>query len=73
MITGSAMRAGPTPVGPSVPPPTRAFRLDASVKRPRPELLGLSPTPGYFANQGFGINDDGAVVGWSGDVNGNYR
>jgi hypothetical protein len=74
VITGSAMRAGPTPVGPSVPPPTRAFRLDASVKRPRPELLGLSPAPpGYFANQGFGINDDGAVVGWSADANGNYR
>jgi probable HAF family extracellular repeat protein len=73
VITGSAMRAGPTPVGPSVPPPTRAFRLDASVKKPRPELLGLSPAPGYFANQGFGINDDGAVVGWSADANGNYR
>ena len=73
VITGSAMRAGPTLVGPSAPPPTRAFRLDASAKKPRPELLGLSPTPGYFANQGFGINDDGAVVGWSGDANGNYR
>ena len=73
VITGSAMRAGPTLVGPSAPPPTRAFRLDASVKKPRPELLGLSPTPGYFANQGFGINDDGVVVGSSGDVNGNYR
>jgi probable HAF family extracellular repeat protein len=73
VITGSAMRAGPTLVGPNAPPPTRAFRLDASVKKPRPELLGLSPTPGYFANQGFGINDDGVVVGWSGDVNGNYR
>jgi probable HAF family extracellular repeat protein len=73
VIAGSAMRTGPTPVGPSVPPPTRAFRLDASVKKPRPELLGLSPAPGYFANQGFGINDDGAVVGWSADANGNYR
>ncbi len=73
VITGSAMRAGPTPVGPSVSPPTRAFRLDASVKKPRPELLGLSPAPGYFANQGFGINDEGAVVGWSADANGNYR
>ena len=73
VITGSAMRPGPTLVGPSAPPPTRAFRVDASVKKPRPELLGLSPTPGYFANQGFGINDDGVVVGSSGDVNGNYR
>jgi probable HAF family extracellular repeat protein len=48
-----------------LPSPITAFRLDASVKRPRPELLGHSAMPGYAANFGSAINDEGVVVGWS--------
>jgi probable HAF family extracellular repeat protein len=53
--------------------PMSAFRLDASAKHPRPELLGHSPMPGYIASEAFGINDDGVVVGWSADPYENHR
>jgi probable HAF family extracellular repeat protein len=57
-----------------VPSPMRAFRLDASLKKPRPELLGHSPMPGYNRNIGVAINDEGVVVGWSApNVDPDYR
>jgi probable HAF family extracellular repeat protein len=55
-------------------PLRRAFRLDASAKNPRPELLGHSPMPGYTRNIASAINDEGVVVGWSDpDVGVNHR
>ena len=48
-----------------LPSPLRAFRLDASLKKSRPELLGRSPTAGYTASIGVAINDEGVVVGFS--------
>ena len=60
--------------GTALLPPTRAFRLDASAKKPKPELLGHSSVPGYTPNFATAINDEGVVVGLSTPVTGgDYR
>jgi probable HAF family extracellular repeat protein len=60
--------------GTAMVPLKSAFRLDASAKKPRPELIGPSPAPGFIASQASGINDEGVVVGWSTDASElNYR
>jgi probable HAF family extracellular repeat protein len=73
-INNDDVIAGTTAVpGPPWPSPWRAFRLDASVPNPSPQLLGPSPAPGFTTSQGFAINDEGAVVGWSSDASQNSR
>jgi probable HAF family extracellular repeat protein len=59
--------------GPPWPVPWSAFRLDASVPNPSPQMLGHSQVPGYTSSLGFAINDDSVVVGWSGDAQENSR